>query len=314
MIFNELDKITYTLGNRTVTLVDIFRHVSFFNIETSKAFDDYFIQDGETPEIVSAKLYGTNSYSWIILLANNITSVKDDWFLSQEEYLKMKEAKFGGDAMYIAAIPDIKAGDIVVKVTATGPNGATGITAGIYRHIADFDPYFRKIRGICGSGTFVKGDNILFARQNTENGTVSPITFTNSAGTPATTNYTSLLLTEPYGNSVSYFYNGTNVVMDPYRFSASGSTSINSNTLYVNQSDTLTENNFARCLLYRYGLCGGTAPDRLLKKTVDSQEYTKYIKKQKIKVLKKDYVALVVSSVENALKTDNIGKTLKIVV
>lgn len=311
MIFKDYPKITYTLGNRQVTLVDIFRHVAFSNVESSKAFDDYYIQDGETPEIVSAKFYGTSSLSWLILLINNISNIKTEWFLSQQEYLNQNEVNYGGDAFYISALPDLKPGDIIVKVTATASDGASAINNGVYRHVADYDPYFRKIRGICGSGTFTKGDNILFARQNTENGTVTPLTFYATDATTQT-NYTSALLVEPYGSSVLYFYNGTNVVIDPYRTRPSGITSINSDTVYLNTTDNLTENNFAYSILYRYGLCGGTAPYSLLKKTVDSDQYAKYIKKQKIKILKSEFVGSVISAIENALISDTIGKNFKI--
>jgi hypothetical protein len=101
-------------------------------------------------------------------------------------------------------------------------------------------------------------------------------------------------------------------VIDPYRTGPSGITSINSDTVYLNTTDNLTENNFAYSILYRYGLCGGTAPYSLLKKTVDSDQYAKYIKKQKIKILKSEFVGSVISAIENALISDTIGKNFKI--
>jgi hypothetical protein len=312
MLFKDYDTITYKIGNRSVTLVDIFRNITFTNIETSKAFDDYYIQDGETPEIVAERLYGTTSLSWLVMLVNNFNHIKNDWFVSAEEYQKTQDRLYGGDAIYIPALPDIKVGDILVKVTGTASNGATAVNKQIYRHIADFDPYFRKIRGICGSGGLTAGDLILFARQNPENGTVTPIYFTDQSGNSTTTNYTNITLIEPYGKSVLYFYNSYNVIIDPYRIGASGSTSINSFTTYLNTSDTTTENNFAYSLLYKYGLCGGTAPSNLYKKTVTENEYAKYIKKQRIKILRSEYVNTVVLAVENALQSDTIGKKIKI--
>lgn len=317
MLFKIYDKITYTIGNREVTLSDIFRNVSFSNVETSKAFDDYYIQDGETPELVSVRLYGTTSYSWLIMLVNSYTSVKEDWFISQLDYAKKKEVEFGGDAFYVPALPDLKPGDILVKVTGlTGTTGsnraASGISAGHYRHISDFDPHFRKIRGVCGGGTFASGDRILFARQNPVYGTVDTLYFDDQGSKPSQVNYTNILYKEPYETSILYLFNSYNVIIDPYRLSISGATSINSDTTYLSTTDTLTENNFARCLLYRYGACGGTLPTGLSKKTIGEDEFAKYLKKQKIKVLKNEYIGSVVSAIENALQSSEIGKTLRI--
>jgi Base plate wedge protein 53 len=312
MLFKNYSTIEYVIGNKTVTLLDIFRNISFTNIETSKAFDDYYIQDGETPETVSAKLYANTAFSWVVMLVNNLANIKQDWFQSQFAEMRYQESTIGGDAIYIPALPDLVPGDILVKVTATGPNGASAIDNQIYRHIADFDPYFRKIRGICGAGQFTTGDLILFARQNSNNGTVNPLEFEDQSGTGTKINYTSILLSEPYRKSVIYFYNSSNVVIDPYRTGASGSDSIKSSTTYLNPNDVLTENNFTYSLLYKYGLSGGTAPDNLLKKEVGSDVNDKYLKKQKIKVLKPEYLTTVVNAIENALQSNELGKIIKI--
>lgn len=312
MLFKNYDSIDYKIGGRTVKLVDIFKNIAFVNIENSKAYQDYYVQDGETPETVAVKLYGTTELSWLVMLVNNFTRIQDDWFVSQEEENRRRENILGGDAFYISALPDIKPGDVMVKVTATGDNGAISVDATTYRHVAEFDPYFRKIRGICGSGTFQQNDAILFARQNTSNGTVIPLVFKDRSDTNTYTNYTDILLTEIYTSSPLYFYNSFNVVIDPYRYSSTGATSINSNTLYLDTSDTTTTNNFARCLLYQYGLCGGTPPENLYKKTVTEDINDKYLSKQKIKVLKNEYARTVVNSLENALRSDTIGKKIRI--
>jgi hypothetical protein len=45
---------------------------------------------------------------------------------------------------------------------------------------------------------------------------------------------------------------------------------------------------------------------------VAEDEFAKYLKKQKIKVLKKEYVSSVITLIENALQSPEIGKTMKI--
>lgn len=317
MLFRNYQTIQYTIGNKTVSLVDIFRNITFTNTETSLAYDDYYLDDGETPEDVSVRLYGTTSYSWLVLMVNNIAHIKEDWYISTEEFKKQQEIDFGGDALYIPALPDLQPGDILVKVTATAADNLTAqaIDTQNYRHISNFDPYFRKIRAISGTGGISAGDYILFARQNTANGTVNPITFLNQEETPKLTDFTNVLYKESYGNSVDFFYNSSNVVIDAYRTSPSGTTSINANTLYTNSADTTTENNFASSIIYKYGVSGGSqylTDNNFYKKTISELEFDKYIKKQKIRVLRKDYLTPVLLAVENALQSDTIGKKLRI--
>ena len=315
MLFNNYSQIVYKIGSKEVTLLDIFRNISFVDVDTSKAFDDYYIQDGETPESVSLKLYANANYSWLIMLVNGFSSLKDSWFISQAEYERKLEQQFGGDAFYISALPDIKPGDVLVKVTGvTGASleNASSIDAGVYRHIFEFDPYFRKIRGICGGGSFTAGDKILFGRYNPEIGTVQRLVFSSKDSVPKQTDYAEIIFTEKYKNSVSYFYAGSNVVIDPYRYSVSGSTSIDSSTIYLNTNDVLTEDNFAKCLLYKYGACGGNVTN-LLKKPIAEEEFNKYKEKQRIKVLKLEYLRTVLNVIESAIQSDEIGKVIKIV-
>lgn len=57
------------------------------------AFDYYAIVDGERPDQIAEKVYGDSQYDWVILIANNIINVNDDWPLSSaqlNEYLLKK--------------------------------------------------------------------------------------------------------------------------------------------------------------------------------------------------------------------------------
>lgn len=48
-------------------------------IKRDTRFSSYYIKDGETPDIVSAKTYNKSEYHWCILLANNITNMYTQW-------------------------------------------------------------------------------------------------------------------------------------------------------------------------------------------------------------------------------------------
>ena len=55
---------------------DIFVNLAFFN--------KYSIVGEESPDEVSLKLYDTEEFDWVILLANNIINVRDEWPLSND--------------------------------------------------------------------------------------------------------------------------------------------------------------------------------------------------------------------------------------
>ena len=308
MLFKDYPNITYVLKNKDINLIDIFRNVAFKNVEESNAYDDYYVQDGETPEIISARLYGNTTYSWLILLINNITNIDTEWFISAKEYDKNVERELGGDAFYIKELPDLKTGDIMIKVTTITGSTPTTIDVNTYRHIENFDPYFRKIRGICGSGTFTSGNNILFARKN-NSGIVEQLEFDGKS-------VFSIIYTESLKNSVDYFIKTNIILIDPYRRitgSTIEKTSVDPGTTYSNPSDSMTFQNFAKTVIYRYGASGGFVPS-LQKVTENNTNYDKYIEKQKIKVLKPELLSIVLTSLENAIRSDNVGRIIKVVV
>lgn len=307
MLFNEYPNITYTLNNKNIELVDIFRNVVFKNIDDSNAFDEYYIQDGETPEIISIKVYGNSQYSWLITLINNIADIENEWFQSAKDYAKKEEVNFGGQAFYIEDLPSIDVGDVMVKVTSVTSNQASDIDETTYKHIESFDPYFRKIRGICGSGSFASGDNVLFCRKN-NSGVMDIITFDGKE-------VSTIKFVESYKASVDYFITGNSVVIDPYR-KVLGNTiakeSVDPGTTYSNSADVLTLNNFATTLIFRYGASAGGLPSGVSKITEQTTNFQNYLDKQKIKVLKPELLSIVLSALENAVKSDLIGRVIKV--
>lgn len=312
MLFKNYPQITYNFGNKSVTLVDIFKNVSFVDTNNDLAFDDYFIQDGETAEDVSLKFYGTTSYAWLVLLVNNKIDIKKDWFISTEEYLLYKENTLGGVAMYIPALPDIQQGDIIVKVLDNDGSFSTQIDNTVYRHISSFDPYLRKIRGISGAGEFVAGDLVLFARKN-NNGSVTPIQFANQSQQGYITDFTNLYHVEPYAEGPEYFITGNDVILNPYMDIINGGTAaISPNTSYTDSTSPEQPNNFANTLLYNYSYYNGALPNNVLKVTSGAEDYNKYIQKQKIRILKRELLTSVVSAIQTALNGDNVGKIFKV--
>jgi len=95
--FTTFPKILYDINNsgNQKLVTDVFRRIKVREqLKTNAAlFATYDVQNGETPEIVSYKHFGTTDYFWIICLMNDITDRFYDWPLSDtafEAYVKDK--------------------------------------------------------------------------------------------------------------------------------------------------------------------------------------------------------------------------------
>lgn len=86
-----------TGSQKQIIMVDFFRR-----IRTGKGFSDvavgltpYFIADGETPEGLAYKYYGSAFYHWVILLVNDIIDVRQEWPLDTHEFDTFIRDKYG---------------------------------------------------------------------------------------------------------------------------------------------------------------------------------------------------------------------------
>jgi hypothetical protein len=77
--FNYGDKI------KTSIVRDITRNIRFRKeiLENVTLYDEYDIIDGETPEIISEKFYGTPEYHWVVMLANGKYDYRADFPLPE---------------------------------------------------------------------------------------------------------------------------------------------------------------------------------------------------------------------------------------
>lgn len=85
MYFRKFPDIYYQYdinGKPTLKIVsDITTNVRFRKeiLDNVTLYDSYDVQDGETPEIVAAKLYGSTEYHWVVMLANDVHDYLEDW-------------------------------------------------------------------------------------------------------------------------------------------------------------------------------------------------------------------------------------------
>ena len=72
-------------GDNQVKIIrDISMNVRFKHelLNSVTLFDEYDIRDGETPDIISERVYGTPEYNWIIMLFNDRFNYSEDFPLS----------------------------------------------------------------------------------------------------------------------------------------------------------------------------------------------------------------------------------------
>ena len=102
--FQNFPKIEYDVFNngKPINVVDIFRAVRLKkNIRDDILLYNYYtIQDGERPDHVSLKLYGSIEYYWTFFMINeNLVNSFTDWPLSNDELINLIHRKYAGIVM-----------------------------------------------------------------------------------------------------------------------------------------------------------------------------------------------------------------------
>ncbi len=96
--FNYFPKTYYSLsdGNSLETVTNIISRFSFDeNLkENSAAYYNYEIKDGDTPEIIASKYYGSPEKHWVVLMFNNIVDPQWDWPLEYRSFNEYVDEKY----------------------------------------------------------------------------------------------------------------------------------------------------------------------------------------------------------------------------
>ena len=106
MYFKDFPQFLYDFnyGNdkvKTSVVVDITRNIRVKKqvLANVSLYDEYLIVDGETPEIIAEKFYGTPEYHWIVMLANEKYDYAKDFPLT-EPILQRHIASFYNPTLY----------------------------------------------------------------------------------------------------------------------------------------------------------------------------------------------------------------------
>ena len=62
------------------------------------AFNYYYIEQGMRPDMVAKSLYDDSELDWVILTANNITNIRDQWPLEHNDLHEYMLDKYGSEA------------------------------------------------------------------------------------------------------------------------------------------------------------------------------------------------------------------------
>ena len=134
MYFSEFPLYQYDFdgkGQSAKLITDILRRVSVrAKVKANTLlFDKYDIVDGETPEIVADKYYGSPQYHFVVILLNDIVN-QYDWPLDSVQYAKFLKDKYGDniDGVHHYEINQTS-GDTTIKLeVSSDTTGATLVT------------------------------------------------------------------------------------------------------------------------------------------------------------------------------------------
>jgi hypothetical protein len=115
MYFNRFPIIYYEFDINGERVLKLVRDVTL-NIRIQKAvlenivlYDEYDIKEGDTPEIIAAKVYGSPLYHWVVMLCNQRYDYIEDFPLSSRdliEYCNDKYENIDGTHHYVLAGTD----------------------------------------------------------------------------------------------------------------------------------------------------------------------------------------------------------------
>jgi len=81
---------------KTSIVTDITRNVRVRKeiLSSVTIYDEYDIEDGETPEIIAGKIYGDAKYHWVVMLSNDAVDYLTDFPLEEHKLVKVIQDKY----------------------------------------------------------------------------------------------------------------------------------------------------------------------------------------------------------------------------
>ncbi|QIG70600.1 baseplate wedge subunit protein [Rhizobium phage RHph_I1_18] len=92
-LFDKLPRITYNgyLATDLTVRAEIYKKI----LRQVPVFYNYSIKDGERPDTVAYDYYGSEDYTWLVLLSANVYNIYTDWPLTYQDFRKYLLKKYG---------------------------------------------------------------------------------------------------------------------------------------------------------------------------------------------------------------------------
>lgn len=102
MYFEKIPTIPYPFGGAYTSVKDITLNIRFKKdiIENITLYDEYDIEDGDTPEIIAERLYNDPGLYWILMLFNEKYHYYQDFPMSEDHLISYVEKKYGEGNAY----------------------------------------------------------------------------------------------------------------------------------------------------------------------------------------------------------------------
>ena len=93
---NLLSKIS---SQEYVAVKNLFRRVKLLDSVQDQAtlYSKYVILEGQRPDTIAEKVYGSADLDWVVVLTAEITNIKDQWPLNNFDLYRYAENKYGND-------------------------------------------------------------------------------------------------------------------------------------------------------------------------------------------------------------------------
>lgn len=272
--FSMLPKIKYTFSNGEYTIIDLFTKVGFNNNFFNNT-DLYYEEQSEKllkPEKLSFEKYENFDYYWLLMLANKVIDVNQDWPSVQEDFGALLEQYSKKSVYYIYEYVDIIENDILY------------VNDYSYGVIESWNPFYKSIviKENYNLPTDISG--VIFKIKRSINGITEELTNT---CTENNTNITAFGF-KKYLKSPEKFFAGAGKVLNPFQKVVSSQ--VTSELLLDTCADS-DKTTFQSTLIYQYvndlsinGITVQTQEDRLL---------SEYVDKIKLNIINPVYVPII---------------------
>ncbi len=123
-------------------------------------YDTYDVRNGETPEMIAHKMYGSTEYHWVVLLLNNITDRYHQWPMDTRQFLAHINDKYTNvDATHHYEVYQ-KSGDTSIKINVGTTATDYGASVETFNPSSDVDGEYITTTTV---HTFSVGDTVSYS-------------------------------------------------------------------------------------------------------------------------------------------------------